>query len=273
MDKQQSRGWCFTINNYTDKDVELFESEDFKRQVRYCIYGFEVGENNTKHIQGFIYFHNTKTFKTVKKILIRAHIEKMKGSISQNVAYCSKDNNFKTIGEVPVKGKRTDLNTIKQAVLSNKPVKQIVEENVNNYQELKFMENLLKYQNAPECKKRIVEWYYGDSGSGKTRKAIEDAKGDYYISMKNLQWWDGYVGQNTIIIDDFRKDFCTYHELLRILDRYPYRVNTKGSSLYLTSDRIIITSCYSPDEVYGTREDINQLKRRIDKVIKFKKEN
>ena len=88
--------------------------------------------------------------------------------------------------------------------------------------------------------------------------------------MRDLKFWDGYYGQKYVIIDDFRKDFCTFHELLRILDRYPYRVHIKGSSLYLEATTIIITSCFGPEEVYETREDLQQLMRRIDKIQIFK---
>ena len=47
------------------------------------------------------------------------------------------------------------------------------------------------------------------------------------MSSRNLQWFDGYMGQKVVCFDDFRKDFCTFHELLRLLDRYPMDVPVK----------------------------------------------
>lgn len=143
-------------------------------------------------------------------------------------------------------------------------------EEATSYQSLRSMELLLKYAPPPAPKKKDVYWFYGPSGSGKTRHAVEMGGDDYWISARDLKWWDGYYGQKVVIIDDFRGDFCTFHELLRILDRYPYRVQIKGSSLWLQADTIIITSCYSYEEVYDTREDIDQLKRRIDHIQEFK---
>lgn len=268
MENQRSRSFVFTINNPEKEDIDIFSQDKFKKQVRYYIYGNEIGEKGTPHIQGYIYFHNQKTFKQVKKHFPRAHIEKSHGTVEENIAYCSKDEKFNEYGEKPQIGKRNDLIGIKEKVLNNIPVREIIPD-IQNYQQLKFMESLIKYQPTPKpCKKQIL-WYYGAPGTGKTRKAIE-GNPDYYISMKDLKWWDGYIGQDTVIIDDFRKDFCTFHELLRILDRYPYRINTKGSSLYLQAKKIIITSCYRPEEVYDTREDIQQLLRRIDEVVEFK---
>lgn len=272
MDSKRSRGFVFTLNNYTKEDLKQFMTSQVKKQVSYYILGFEVGQQQTPHIQGYIHFHNAKSFMNVKKMITRAHIEKQHGSINENIAYCSKDNHYIEYGEPPKSGDRTDLKTIKKKVMEHIPIKDIIRDDIENLQQIKFMETLLKYQQPKERKKPYIQWYYGETGTGKTRDAIRFAEllnEDYYISMKNLQWWDGYIGQKVVIIDDFRKDFCTFHELLRILDRYPYRVNVKGSSLWFEPEHIIITSCYRPEEVYDTREDIKQLLRRIDKVRLF----
>ena len=86
-------------------------------------------------------------------------------------------------------------------------------------------------------------------------------------SGRNLKWWEGYDAHPNVLIDDFRKDFCTFHELLRILDRYPYRIEVKGTSRQLLAKRIIITCPYHPEIIYDTREDIGQLLRRITKIV------
>jgi hypothetical protein len=270
MDKLRSRGFCFTINNYTSNDLKRFMTNQMRQQCRYYIFGFEVAPTTgTPHLQGYIYFHNQKSFKNIKKLLgDNAHIEKQHGTTIQNIAYTSKDNKYIEYGDKPEMGERTDLKQIKELVMTNTPIKDIIPL-INDFQQLKFMEGLMKYQKPPEPKEKLIKWYYGKSGSGKTRKAIEEGGDDYYISMRDLKWWDGYTGQKTVIIDDFRGDFCTFHELLRILDRYPYRVNVKGSSIWLQAETIIITSCYLPDKVYDTREDIQQLLRRINIVQCF----
>ena len=152
--------------------------------------------------------------------------------------------------------------------------RQVIEENDFNMQQMKMVQEYFRLAKPPQPVKRTVYWFYGLSGSGKTREAIDLANGDYYISMRNLKWWDGYYGQKYVIIDDFRGDFCTFHELLRILDRYPYRVEMKGTSMWIqpSTTHIIITSCYHPEKVYDTREDIQQLLRRIDEIRFFEKD-
>lgn len=271
----RNRNWCFTLNNYTDEDEQFFVDLQSHKQVRYFIVAKEVGtETHTPHLQGFIVFHNQKYFHQVKIFLgERYHIESAKGTVAQNVAYCSKDNNFFfEWGDLPKQGSRTDIKNIKDSIKSGLPIDQVIMD-AESYQSARHAELLFKYQRAPPPQKRTIKWYYGSSGTGKTRQAIEESDNDYYISMNTLKWWDGYYGQKCVIIDDFRKDFCTFHELLRILDRYPYRVNIKGSSLWLqpTTEIIVITSCYHPKDVFDTREDLDQLLRRIDMIIQFDK--
>lgn len=201
----------------------------------------------------------------------RTSLRKADGDAEQNRAYCSKDENYVQFGELPKQGKRNDIETIKAQVKAYLPIDEIML-SATSYQSARHAELLMKYQKQPPPMKRTIKWYHGESGSGKTRQAIEESGDSYYITMKDLKWWDGYTGQKTIIIDDFRKDFCTFHELLRILDRYPYRVNLKGSTIWLqpTTENIIITSSRSPQDVYETREDIEQLLRRIDLIKLFK---
>lgn len=267
----RSRNWCFTLNNYTPEDIDRLSKTD--NQIRYIIFGKEEGEEcHTPHLQGFVIFHNQKTFNQAKKFFgDNYHIEQTQGTPAQNIAYCSKDKDYIEVGEPPKQGSRSDINEVKEMIANGNSLREIVLAS-NSYQSARHAQLLYTYQPTPKPQKRLIKWYYGPTGTGKTYKATTEYD-DYYITMKDLKWWDGYYGQKCIIVDDFRKDFCTFHELLRILDRYPYRVQYKGGSTYLqpSTEAIIITSAYHPSEVYNTREDIEQLIRRIDEIIEFKK--
>lgn len=73
-----------------------------------------------------------------------------------------------------------------------------------------------------------------------------------------------------MIIDDYRASFCQFNELLRMLDRYPYQVQCKGSTVQFNAKRIFITTPKDPRETWSSRtsEDIAQLERRIE-FVKF----
>ena len=70
-------------------------------------------------------------------------------------------------------------------------------------------------------------FFYVKTGSGKTRTAFEEFPKIY--TPLSYKWWEGYEGQTEVLIDDFRKDWCKFHELLKLLDRYPFKVEAKGS--------------------------------------------
>lgn len=100
---KRARSWCFTVNNDTYEDFETFMSHTFK----YCIIGFEVGEEGTPHMQGYVQYHEAKSLKKMKKILPRAHLEIAKGNAEQNRKYCSKEGDYYEIGSYTSGGKVT----------------------------------------------------------------------------------------------------------------------------------------------------------------------
>lgn len=74
-----------------------------------------------------------------------------------------------------------------------------------------------------------------------------------------------------MIIDDYRTDFCKFHTLLNLLDRYPFQVEVKGGTLQFRPKRIFITCPKRPEDIWASRteEDLAQLLRRITEVKCF----
>jgi len=109
-----ARKWCFTLNNYTDEDC-LMLSTLFPDTVRYLVYGREVGENGTPHLQGFVWFTTQRTLQLVKQAIgQRAHVQVCRGTAVQNRTYCTKDGDFEEFGELGTdQGKRTDWHDLK----------------------------------------------------------------------------------------------------------------------------------------------------------------
>jgi len=274
----RSKNWCFTLNNYTNEELEQLTGLNGNKQIKYMIYGKEVGEQGTPHIQGYIMFQNQKLFKQIKKFIPeRSHIEKAKGDIAQNVAYCSKDGQAVEYGDIPAHqpGKRTDLDKVKLMIKEYKPLDEIIHE-CTSFQAMKTAELLFRYQRAPPNQKRIIKWYYGPTGTGKTYAAEAHApEADIYKKNTSLKWWPNYFGQKVVILDDFRASWCKFTELLGLLDRYTFQVEVKFGSCYIqpSTTHIIITAPYHPEVMYTRdlrdKEDIDQLLRRIDEIKEF----
>lgn len=89
----------------------------------------------------------------------------------------------------------------------------------------------------------------------------------------SVMWWDGYEGQETVVLDDYRPWWCPFSFLLGILDRYPIHVQTKGGWVNFIPSKIIITTPKNIEETftgeYRTAEDIQQVKRRVHRVVHF----
>lgn len=269
----------FTINNYTDQDVLDLKSNT---KITYLVFGYEVGENGTPHLQGYLEVKRRAEIAWYKKHIHKtAHFEPRRGTLEEAVNYCKKDGNFHEQGEAkPDKkqGKRSDLELVKKIVMEEKGSMLDVIENCTSYQALRGAQIMMNYRPYISTDiPKTVYWFYGSTGKGKTRIAIEKSneltQGNFWMSHETLQWFDGYHNQQVVIIDDFRTSMCKYNFLLRLLDRYPLKVPIKGGYVEWLPTTIFITSHKHPEELYTweekVRDDIAQLLRRITKIVNF----
>lgn len=268
----KARNMVFTWNNYQNCEYENCLKK-LSEDCKYLVYGFEVGESGTPHLQGYVELKNPRSYKALNKEYFcnSAYFEKRKGTAKQASDYCKKDGDFKEFGEISSQGERKDIDIVKEMINEGKSMREICQE-ANSYQSIKTAEKLLSYVEVQRDFKPEVIWLYGKTGTGKTRKAVEMCgDNEYWMSGKDLKWWDGYDRHEYVIIDDYRKDFCKFHELLRILDRYPYRIEVKGGSRQLVAKYMIFTCPFHPEKVWESRtdEDLKQLLRRIDKIIEI----
>lgn len=113
-----SKNWCFTLNNYIEDDeTRLNALVDTNPKVDYIIYGREVGESGTPHLQGFITFKDKLRLVPAKQIVgSNPHMEVAK-NINAAIKYCKKENQWKEFGaRGSSQGKRNDIELFKDAV-------------------------------------------------------------------------------------------------------------------------------------------------------------
>jgi hypothetical protein len=115
---------------------------------------------------------------------------------------------------------------------------------------------------------RTCNVFWGLTGTGKSRRAWEEAGMEAYPKDPRTKWWCGYKGQENVVIDEFRGGIDISH-MLRWLDRYPVCVETKGSSRPLTAKNIWITSNIAPMAWYPEcdKETVDALIRRLNIVF------
>lgn len=122
----------------------------------------------------------------------------------------------------------------------------------------------------PESIEKQVFVFWGSTGTGKSRRAWDEAGLDAFPKDPNTKFWDGYSGQQHVVIDEFRGAISISH-FLRWLDRYPVIVEIKGSSCVLKATTFWITSNLSPDDWYDGLDNETKLalRRRFTSVVHF----
>jgi hypothetical protein len=266
----QAKNWMFTLNNPEESDHESIAQWD---KLRWCVWQKEKGENGTVHFQGYSVFESNVRLSFLKKLCPRAHWEKRLGNHEQAKEYCTKEETRIegpwTVGEEPCHGRRTDLASVARDIVSNK----------RKWQDVCFSnpDLVVKYPRGLRCLVEAAQepydhddvrglWYWGPPGSGKSRKAYSENP-DAFIKAQN-KWFDGYEGQEVIILDDFDKKGTVLGHYLKIwADRYRCTGEVKGGTVQLAHRQFIVTSNYQIEELF--QEDpvlVAAIERRFNQV-------
>lgn len=266
---QSSRNWVFTLNNPDEFVPEVALKDIFK----FLIYQVEKGENGTIHQQGYICFKVSQRITKLKKLIPRAHWEIRKGTHEQAVAYCSKAETRvsgpHSFGDAPAQGKRTDLDAVKETIDAGGCLMDIADNHFTSF--VKYERGIKSYMTMKAPKRETKSKVYvlwGPTGTGKSFWCESEAPNAYwYYPQKDGKWWDGYEGQEDVIIDEFYGGIM-WSIFLRLLDRYPMNVEHKGASVNFNPKRIFITSNKHPRDWYPGKDGLYEtLERRLDCIM------
>lgn len=255
---------CFTLNNWTEEEYKILTEEI---EWKYLIIGKERGSEGTPHLQGAGELVTRRRLTTLSKIIRRVHWEPMKSTMENASNYCKKEGDFVEFGTMPITNSaKITTDTVRTSLLDGANIRNLVDDGTP-LSGLKYANFWLTYKEKSRREKPTVIWLWGASGTGKSRMAQEMAGNDDYWK-DNTKWWDGYDGQKAVVLDDFRAHQMKFTYLLKLLDRYPMRVEIKGGYRQMTSPLIIVTSIVHPENSYQKDEEpMKQLIRRIDQII------
>lgn len=113
---------------------------------------------------------------------------------------------------------------------------------------------------------------YGPTGLGKTvgalrflERCIDDAPFFVYSPKSTGNWWDGYAGEEWVLIDELAPGNLPIGEALRILQSCRYSAPVHGGQVSLLATKFIITSNLPLPDLFP-RADVSHLaalERRI----------
>jgi len=108
------------------------------------------------------------------------------------------------------------------------------------------------------------EWWYGATGTGKSRLAWEKYGEICYQKMLN-KWWDGYDAQPIVIIEEWSpKNEVTASALKIWADRYPFTAQIKGGVLQkIRPVKLIVISNYRLVDCFPDSRDAEPIARRF----------
>lgn len=131
---------------------------------------------------------------------------------------------------------------------------------------------------AQQARKKSL-YIFGKARLGKTRLAktyAQTLQGEVFLTGSSRDPFQHYQNQPTVIIDELRPHSFAYEDLLKILDPYNFEVMlpSRYYDKFLTAQTLIITSPYSPRQLYDKsevafddRDSFEQLEERLDTVI------
>lgn len=146
----------------------------------FLIYGEEVGESGTPHLQGYFELPKRMTFNVLRRKLVDEyignpgiHLEAAKGSQRQNIEYCSKEGKYRSYGEPMEQGKRNDLLDVKKDIDAGMADNELWANHFSNM--VRYNGSFSKYKSVVSKGRNFkprVFIFWGPSGTGKTKRAF-----------------------------------------------------------------------------------------------------
>lgn len=287
MPPSRYRNCCWTWNN--PDFLTQFDSD----KMGYLVYQEEFAPTTlTYHLQGYVEFKTAMGLNAAKLLLggSQVHLAPRMGTAEQAANYCKKEFNDDGTrkrnegtevcewGTISQQGKRTDLATFKEAVLSGKRKRDLLDDHLLVFARYPKLYDVINYRRPERDTPPEVMLLIGPTGLGKSRYIYDLYKGDdelYICPLSNgTNWYDLYDGHKYALMDDFAgKASCmTLTCLLRLLDRYPVLAPTKGSHTWWYPTHIYVTTNLLPKDWYPWEKRAEQylaLERRFTRTLIF----
>lgn len=274
--RKKSSTWAFT--DFGQDGVFHNWEEEFLDENNYQGIGYgkeKCPKTGRWHLQGHFQLKTSKRWSTVKNSIPKwIHIEPCKGTVAQNIKYCSKGGDYRQFGNFIVAGQKRKLADMAQHIVDHPEEKfddmmlDNPELSVRHGKGLKRLKTIVDRKTTPSYQPVEVIYVWGEPRLGKTRWAEWVGGNDFFkLPAARLEdgWFDGYDGQSVLIIDDYAGNAkCTF--MKHLLDNYTMDLKVKGGFVRSKWSMVIITSNHDFDDLHEKAKPIDKkaIKARID---------
>lgn len=230
----------------------------------------------------------------IKKHFPEAHIEKSRGTVSQNIDYINKSNKwehdekhgtkidgtFEEYGQRPPdsKGRLGDMEELYRMIADGSTNAEILAENqdyilhIDKFDKIRTMILIDRFKNTVRLNLKVI-YIYGSTGTGKTRSVYEKYSSAYRVSDYKHPF-DNYNCEPVLVLDEFRHQL-SLSDILDICDIYPIELPARYVNKFACYETVLIISNWPLEKQYedAQRNDVetyNAFLRRIHEVHLYK---
>lgn len=244
------RWWFITWNNPPQDWKAALDS----LEATYTIGQLEKGREGTLHIQACIYYVTSRRASSFKGLPMWI---KGVSSADAKLRVCNYVSKSDTRVDGPYESgsKPAGLSKGRDWEEARKLAKEGRFEEIQASIFIPYYSSLKKINNDAQRGHQSEDcrglWIYGYPGAGKSHYAREELGQDAFNKAQS-KWFDGYQGEECILLDDLdKRGECLGHLLKIWLDKWPCSGEVKGGTVPLKHRVFAITSNYLPEDLWG----------------------
>lgn len=270
--------WCQTVDEvlpaYMDMTMANIRARGSQVSLDYAVWQVECCPTTQRlHIHMYMEFDRTvyasfvcNLFPDPRKCYAEPKITFT--SREDCISYCTKEHTrvagpwefgSRETQEEVSQGKRSDISRVVSIINNGGNMEDIMKLDGNVMLRMpngiRTAISVIQKRDAPKDRDIKVVVLFGGTGSGKTSGIVHGVKDRLYTVDSTMIstggnggiWWDGYAGEKTVLFDDY-DNWVSTADLLRLLDRYTVKIQSKGASSLAYYERLFITSNKAPWE-------------------------
>ena len=257
----RAAGWFLTYPQCPVAKEDMLDALKAKMELKEWIVAEEKHEDGSPHLHCFLkltrkFYWNAKKEPAFWDVDgYHPHVETARCWKAVE-AYCKKDGDYITnIDIAAAKSKKAAHN---RALLAMDAKEAVDQGEISLLALPQFLKAKRAYENlkeVPMMLKRRCYWIYGPPRAGKSY-ACRNAFPGLYEKPQN-KWWDGYDGEDVVLIDDFDKaGACLGHYIKIWADDYRFNAECKGGMLRPCYTVLLVTSNYRPEDIFKDDEEL-----------------